>query len=137
MPALVIDCPSCSRKLQVPDELLGKAVKCPTCEHTFQSTAVPPKKGTGLVSGPQIKLAQGSPETSPVPFFGGEDDQEDNERPWSEPEQFQGRRDAEPHRGTLILVLGIVSIVASALGGCFVGLGGLIGLPLGIAAWVM
>src|SRR5207244_11629515 len=40
MPALIIDCPSCGRKLQVPDELLGKAVKCPTCEHTFQSTAV-------------------------------------------------------------------------------------------------
>src|SRR5216683_1403975 len=164
MPALIIDCPSCCRKLQVPDELLGKAVKCPTCEHTFQSTAVqepptppsasPPKKGTGLVSGPQIEVAQGSPETSPVPFFGGpttagdkptppisaekfEDDEEDNERPWNEPEQFQGRRDAEPHRGTLILVLGIVSIVASALGGWCFGSGGLIGLPLGIAAWVM
>jgi hypothetical protein len=36
------------------------------------------------------------------------------------------RRDCEPHRGTLILVLGIVSIVIHALG-----------LPLGLPAWIM
>jgi hypothetical protein len=36
------------------------------------------------------------------------------------------RRDCEPHRGTLILVLGIVSIVIHVLG-----------LPLGLPAWIM
>jgi predicted Zn finger-like uncharacterized protein len=36
------------------------------------------------------------------------------------------RRDCEPHRGTLILVLGIVSIVIYALG-----------LPVGLPAWIM
>ena len=36
------------------------------------------------------------------------------------------RRDCEPHRGTLILVLGIVSIVISGLG-----------LFLGLPAWIM
>jgi predicted Zn finger-like uncharacterized protein len=36
------------------------------------------------------------------------------------------RRDCEPHRGTLILVLGIISIVIYALG-----------LPLGLPAWIM
>jgi hypothetical protein len=137
MPALIIDCPSCCRKLQVPDELLGKAVRCPTCEHTFQSTAVqePPTPPSASPLAPQTTAGdKPMPPISPEKF---EDGEEDNERSWSEPQQFQGRRDAEPHRGTLILVLGIVSIVASALGGCMVGLGGLIGLPLGIAAWVM
>src|SRR6266436_5831080 len=31
------DCPSCNRKLRVPDELLGKKVKCPTCGTVFQA----------------------------------------------------------------------------------------------------
>jgi predicted Zn finger-like uncharacterized protein len=40
MPAIV-DCPSCNRKLRVPDELLGRNVKCPTCSTTFQASASP------------------------------------------------------------------------------------------------
>src|SRR5207302_1822088 len=36
---MITDCPSCSRKLRVPDDLLGKQVKCPTCGHTFQASA--------------------------------------------------------------------------------------------------
>src|SRR5262245_54635042 len=34
---LVVDCPSCQRKLRVPDELLGKRVQCPTCSMTFEA----------------------------------------------------------------------------------------------------
>jgi hypothetical protein len=94
--------------------------KCPTCEHTFQSTAV--EEPASVPSEP--------PEAAQA---GGEQDQQ----LWEEPQRFQGRRDAEPHRGTLILVLGISSIVSSATAGCLMGVGGLIGLPLGIAAWVM
>src|SRR5713101_5732878 len=37
--ATIVDCPSCSRKLRVPDELLGKKVKCPTCSGTFDAVA--------------------------------------------------------------------------------------------------
>jgi predicted Zn finger-like uncharacterized protein len=32
---LIIQCPSCSRELRVPDELLGRTVRCPTCKGTF------------------------------------------------------------------------------------------------------
>jgi len=32
-------CPNCSRPLRVPDELIGRNVKCPDCGTTFQSTA--------------------------------------------------------------------------------------------------
>ena len=40
----IIDCPSCSRKLQVPDALLGQQVRCPTCTSVFEAlaTAKPP-----------------------------------------------------------------------------------------------
>ncbi|TMQ32067.1 MAG: hypothetical protein E6K70_20560 [Planctomycetota bacterium] len=36
---MIIDCPSCSRKLRVPDSLLGKQVRCPTCGHQFEAAA--------------------------------------------------------------------------------------------------
>jgi predicted Zn finger-like uncharacterized protein len=45
------------------------------------------------------------------------------------------RRDTEPHRGALILVFGIISIASVVLNACYVGV--LIGLPLGITAWVL
>src|SRR5438046_1395807 len=31
----VIQCPHCDRKLKVPENLLGKTVKCPSCGQTF------------------------------------------------------------------------------------------------------
>jgi predicted Zn finger-like uncharacterized protein len=46
------------------------------------------------------------------------------------------RRDSEPHRGSLILVFGIISLASVVLNTCY-GLGVLIGLPLGITAWVL
>jgi hypothetical protein len=35
----IINCPSCDRGLQLPDNLTGQAVQCPTCGHTFTATA--------------------------------------------------------------------------------------------------
>jgi len=32
---IIVQCPACGRKLRVPDELLGKKVKCPGCGGTF------------------------------------------------------------------------------------------------------
>ena len=47
------------------------------------------------------------------------------------------RRDTEPHRGVLVLVLGIISLVCTIPAFCTYGLFGLIGIPLGITAWVL
>jgi len=35
----VVTCPQCERKLRVPQDLLGKKVKCPTCGTTFTAEA--------------------------------------------------------------------------------------------------
>src|ERR1700674_5512656 len=35
----IIQCPQCDRKLKVPEDLLGKNVKCPTCGATFTAAA--------------------------------------------------------------------------------------------------
>jgi hypothetical protein len=34
----IINCPSCNRGLQLPDNLAGQAVQCPTCGHTFTAS---------------------------------------------------------------------------------------------------
>ncbi len=46
------------------------------------------------------------------------------------------RHEGEPHRGGLILTLGIISLASVTLLMCY-GLGVLVGLPLGITAWIL
>ncbi|HTU90835.1 MAG TPA: MJ0042-type zinc finger domain-containing protein [Gemmataceae bacterium] len=44
---LTISCPACQRPLRVPERLLGQAVKCPSCSHTFtapESVEEPPRR---------------------------------------------------------------------------------------------
>src|SRR5205823_6394324 len=87
-----INCPSCSRALRVPDELLGKNVKCPTYGTTFSASAdaEPPAEAPPPVAGPR---------SGPPPH-----DEEDAGR-------LRRRREyVQPYRGTLILVLGILGL---------------------------
>lgn len=37
-----VPCPKCNRELKVPDQLLGKLVKCPACSQTFTAALAPP-----------------------------------------------------------------------------------------------
>ena len=39
--AILIQCPACTKRLRVPDDLLGKMVKCPTCQTQFAGVAEP------------------------------------------------------------------------------------------------
>ena len=59
-----IHCPQCNRELRVPDELLGKKVKCPACSTTFTasiaaSEAEPP---------PLTPVDQNLPDCNPRPM---------------------------------------------------------------------
>ena len=38
----IVQCPFCPRRLQVPAELLGQQVQCPSCGQTFTAGAAPP-----------------------------------------------------------------------------------------------
>jgi predicted Zn finger-like uncharacterized protein len=40
----VISCPECERSLRVPDDLLGKMVRCPSCKATFTAESGPDKE---------------------------------------------------------------------------------------------
>jgi len=46
------------------------------------------------------------------------------------------RRDCEPHRGPVILTMGVLSVLM-ILGFCFAGIPNVLGLALGLGAWVM
>jgi hypothetical protein len=68
-----------------------------------------------------------------------EDEEEADDRPWERPRRRPVRRDCEPHRGALVLVFGILSVVFAPFTCCSLpGLfAGFLALGLGIPSWVM
>jgi uncharacterized protein YbaR (Trm112 family) len=176
--SLIIDCPSCRRKLRVPDELVGQQVKCPTCNEIFAMIDGPASESAPAEAVPTVEFDDQPPsspnataeptqpleESSAPPPTGGPAapeelmacpycgeqiaknagrcrfcgeslrEEADDDRPWErEFRPYRGvRRDSEPHRATLILTLGILSIVLSVT-----VLVSFVGLTLGIAAWIM
>jgi len=51
----IITCPDCGRKLRVPDELVGKKVKCPDCKVKFTGSITTSPNGAGGKSAPPRK----------------------------------------------------------------------------------
>src|SRR5262245_26924291 len=132
--AEIVNCPQCARKLRVPEDLVGQKVKCPTCGEMFiaelDAPAPPPRE--------RDREERRREEREPVRRRGrrGRDDdydddydQDDDYRPRSRRRRV--RRDAVPHRGVLVLILGIVGIVLSFA--CW----GVPGVIFGPIAWVM
>lgn len=119
----IITCPKCDRKLRVPDDLLGQAVKCPTCAATFTAAGAaaeppPPPK-------PRADSVRRRPDTYDVETDDDRDDRRDDRDDYNDrPSRRRRRRYLEPHRGTTILVLGIVSFFV-------------LGPILGPIAWIM
>src|SRR6266478_1806760 len=96
---LLVACPSCGKKLKIPDNLIGKQVRCADCAGTFtaenRSTAPP------------------SPSRAPA----RRDEPDDNyDEPDDRPARRSRRRDRgnyAPDRGGLILAFGIISLVSA------------------------
>jgi predicted Zn finger-like uncharacterized protein len=64
--ALLIECPSCERKLRVPDEFVGRSVRCPSCGETFPAPAAPAGAAAPTASGP---TAEPAPAAAPSPLL--------------------------------------------------------------------
>ena len=97
--AEIITCPDCQRKLQVPESYYGQTVQCPECSHTFVADPHAPNLQTQTtVVAPPAK--EGRPRSR-------DRDDEHAEIDVMKPL----RRSENPHRGGLILALGIVAIV--------------------------
>jgi hypothetical protein len=114
----IIECPSCCRPLHVATDLLAYPLNCPACKTTFEV----------LDAGTTARV-----ETRALEAISPADDEpEEEERPWERREQRRVRRDCEPHRGGTVLLLGIIGLGLSLM-----GWPGVVGLPIGITAWVM
>jgi hypothetical protein len=115
---IIVRCPeeTCGRQLRVPDDLLGSSVKCPRCGKVFTARDVPP-------------LPEPDEEEGRYPSRR----RSDAHRNWDEEDDFDEqprrrrsvRRQYEPHRGTLILVFGILGLVTG------------LSFVFGPIAWVM
>jgi hypothetical protein len=125
-----IGCPSCSLALRLPEDLLGQEARCPGCGCVFTPAAPTPTPAGELERPPTPATAiQEQSPLRPSPAPKASEEPEGEERPWERVQQRRTRRDSEPHRGAIILVLGITSLVTAFLCG--------LGLPFGVAAWVM
>ncbi len=133
----IINCPSCQRKLQVPESLLGQDVQCPTCGATFVASLgqqkaptpqpppptyndpysysqPPPGSGSGYPAppgqGPGYPGPPGSPPPRQRPSHRDYDYDDHGYDDYDRPRRYR-RRDFSPHRGGTILALGIIGIV--------------------------
>jgi hypothetical protein len=116
----VLSCPKCDRKLQVPESLMGQDVQCPTCGATFlaQLGGSTAPAGPPAASSPSRELDRPSRRRN-------HDDDDDYDDVREEPRIRRRRRhDYEPHRGSLIMTLGIISLFFAHL-------------ILGPIAWIM
>jgi hypothetical protein len=150
--ASIVNCPSCSRRLQVPDELFGQKVKCPTCGTIFTGGEEEPP-----LLGPHAEVeerpSRRSSASLPVPVVEDREKDEDRDRfrrRWRRDEDdddgeelVRRERRAPPGQvqaiAVMILVGGILAIVlALGLGGAFCCLwpGAYYSLVLGILATI-
>ena len=105
-----IPCPSCQRELRVPDQLIGKLVKCPACSTTFTASLSEPSPPVEAEAEQETYRAQREPPLEDVPEEPGDDDYE--------PRPTRARRRRRfyvEHRGALVLTLGILSLVLCPL----------------------
>ena len=123
----IVNCPDCRCELRVPDHLRGREVKCPTCGTQFVAGPAdgdaPDARAAPTETYQESPLPRREPPPRPPRPWG--DDEDD---PYYDHEGRPSRRrrlDLDPHRGTLILTLGILGIVLPC------------GLVLGIIAWVL
>lgn len=135
----IIQCPQCERQLRVPDELLGAAVKCPTCGVTFtaQHTTPPPLPPQPPAAAEEVRVQA---EAQPPPADASAEptyplaERDDEPRPvhHDDGDDYE-EADFDPHRGSTVLVLGILSLVCTPFALCC----GIMGLPFSMAGVVM
>jgi predicted Zn finger-like uncharacterized protein len=155
----VIHCPSCERKLRVPEQLLGKKVKCPSCGTLFKGTAAdgPPPEDEAEGPPPPSERSRVRAGSAPARRRESEDDEdfpgrrrrrddrdEDDDEDFPSRRRRRLRRDGQPHRGPLVLVLGIFSVVnavATLLVCCVFPFAmfvtAAIAVGLGLPAWIL
>ena len=123
--AQILACPNCQRQLQIPESFTGQLVQCPDCRHQFEAQAP--------AAAVQSAAPKAAPSKAGKKFEDEEDERESYGRRRRDDEydddvddlRISRRKRQEPHRGVVVLVLGILSICC-------------VGAPVtGIIAWVL
>ena len=85
----VVKCSECQRALRVPDEFLGRRVRCPSCGTEFTATApdaAEDEDSPGIVpEAPPPKREERESRRRRPGRRRHEDDAEDEDRPWNSP----------------------------------------------------
>jgi len=141
----IITCSNCGKSLSLPDSLRGQAVECPLCKTQFVVGASSQVKPPPLPSPSSPSMPMGSAPSRPdehgsaswpEPNLRRRDEEGDDWDSDFDRRRRSVRRDFEPHRGALILTLGIVSI-GCAVVGFFCPLTAIPGVIVGPIAWVL
>jgi hypothetical protein len=122
--AELIACPNCRRQLQVPAHYLGETVQCPECQHRFTATA------SSVSTKPTAPAPVETGRTRTRERYDDDDDDDDDLDDIRIRRLRHRRSDWEPHRGAMILTLGLVALVG---GMSFCGLP----LVIGPIAWLL
>ena len=140
-PVEILPCPKCTSRLSVLPGDVGLDVECPNCQTVYRAAradAPPPPVINAPKSSALVKYGSGAknnrdddddedderPSRRKKKRRRDDDDDDDDDRPVRRRRSRGSRRNYEPHRGVLILVLAIVSWVT----GIFF---------IGIVAWVL
>jgi predicted Zn finger-like uncharacterized protein len=112
-----IHCPSCNRELRVPDELLGKKVKCPACSTTFTASVAGPEAApVPPPPAPDAGYEEEAPrQPRPIPRsaeYEVEGAEEDYDRP--RPKRFKRGLVALRAPAICLLVTGVFGFLGSA-----------------------
>src|SRR5437588_12933908 len=94
---LVVECPSCGKKLKVPDNLIGKQVRCADCAGTFtaENRSAPP------------------PSRAPARRDEPDDGYDERDERGGRRSRRRDRGNYAPDRGGMILAFGIISLVSA------------------------
>jgi predicted Zn finger-like uncharacterized protein len=106
-----IHCPSCSRELRVPDELIGKKVKCPACATTFTASVAGPEAAPPAAPPAGYEPEPAQPQSSRPPA--GEYEEEPPGEDYDRPRRFS--RVQEKAKGR-VMAPAICLLVAAVLG---------------------
>jgi hypothetical protein len=103
---ITVNCPTCNRALRVPEELLGKRVKCPACATVLTASAegevkpaASPPQGEEVV---RRKRPPEPEEEAPRPARGGPEPAEEEDYDEEEPEEEEEERTPRRRRRRIV-----------------------------------